>query len=79
MTEARSAPRGGQQPCPQCDQDWVHTYRRKDTGALFFMCPECESLWLNQEDVNDPTNLYLSEYMAQYDAVSVWKVIQQVS
>ncbi|MFF3816158.1 zf-TFIIB domain-containing protein [Streptomyces bluensis] len=64
--------------CPHCGQDWIHQYRRKDTGAQFFMCPECESLWLDQDEIEEPTELYLSEYMTQHDAASAWEVIEQV-
>lgn len=66
-------------PCPHCSQDWVATYRRKDSGALFFMCPECESLWLNQDEIEEPTELYLSNYMTQYDTASVWEMIERVA
>jgi predicted RNA-binding Zn-ribbon protein involved in translation (DUF1610 family) len=64
--------------CPHCGQDWVRMYRRKDTGTLFFMCPECGSLWLDESDIEEHTDLYLSEYLTQYDAASVWSVIEQV-
>ncbi|MEV7978357.1 hypothetical protein [Streptomyces sp. NPDC086519] len=64
--------------CPHCSQDWIHKYRRKDIDSVFFMCPECESLWLHEEDLEDETDMYLSEYMAQYDAVTVWSVIEKV-
>ena len=64
--------------CPHCGQDWIHMYRRRDTGSLFFMCPECESLWLNEGDIEERTDLYLSDYLAQHDAASAWSVIERV-
>ncbi|MFE1307852.1 hypothetical protein [Streptomyces sp. NPDC058755] len=63
--------------CPHCGQDWIYKYYRKDTGEFFYMCPECESLWLDGQDIEEETDLYLSEYMSRYDPVSVWNVIEK--
>ncbi|WP_086786281.1 hypothetical protein [Streptomyces caniscabiei] len=65
-------------PCPHCGQDWIKKYRTKDLKSTFFMCPECESLWLHEEDLEEGTELYLSEYMTQYDAPSAWDNIEEI-
>jgi len=64
--------------CPHCGQDWIRKYRRKDDGSHFFMCPECESLWLREENLKEETELYLSEYLYQYEAATVWNAIEEI-
>ncbi|MFI5984081.1 hypothetical protein ACIBEA_24745 [Streptomyces sp. NPDC051555] len=62
--------------CVHCGQDWVRRYRRKDSGQVFFMCPECESLWLEEEDLHDETDLYLSEFLLTGDSAKDWEAIE---
>lgn len=61
--------------CVHCGQDWVRCYKRKDSGQVFFMCPECESLWLKEEDVHDKTDMYLSEFLLTGDSAKDWEAI----
>ncbi|MFF0589294.1 MULTISPECIES: hypothetical protein [unclassified Streptomyces] len=64
--------------CPHCGQDWIRKYRVKGTDSLFYLCPECESLWLSEKELDQQTDLYLSEYMSKYDAAEVWEKIEEV-
>lgn len=61
--------------CVHCGQDWVRRFRRKDSGQVFFMCPECESVWLREADVNEETEMYLSEFVLTGDPVKDWEII----
>ncbi|MFF4603735.1 hypothetical protein ACFY12_13495 [Streptomyces sp. NPDC001339] len=61
--------------CTHCGQDWVKEYKRADTGQVFHMCPECESVWLDKNCIDDATELYLSEFMGSGDSVRDWESI----
>ncbi|MFF4423292.1 hypothetical protein ACFY04_21360 [Streptomyces sp. NPDC001549] len=49
--------------CRHCQQDWLAQYEVKSTGEEFFMCPECESIWLGRQDTSEETEDYLSEFL----------------
>ncbi|MFJ7064099.1 hypothetical protein [Streptomyces sp. NPDC101115] len=49
--------------CVHCGQDWLQNYRAKGNGESFWLCPECESLWLESQDTSEETDLYLSEFL----------------
>lgn len=62
--------------CVHCGQDWIRLFRRKDTGEQFYLCPECESLWMKGDDLNSETDLYLSEFMSLAEPGREWEVIE---
>lgn len=39
------------------------------------MCPECESLWLKEEDMREKTDMYLSEFLLAGDSGESWELI----
>lgn len=61
--------------CVHCGQDWVRRYKRKDSGQIFFMCPECESVWLSEGDRHDETDMHLSEFLLTGDSGKDWEAI----
>jgi hypothetical protein len=64
--------------CVHCGQDWVRPYRKVDTGQVFHLCPECESVWLEGEDINSETECYLSEFLGGDDSGGNWGAIAPV-
>ncbi|MEV4944367.1 hypothetical protein [Streptomyces sp. NPDC053755] len=50
-------------PCVHCGQDWLQKYQLKGTREIFWACPECESLWLEDQDTSEETDLYISEFL----------------
>ncbi|MFF1482937.1 hypothetical protein ACFVYD_36275 [Streptomyces sp. NPDC058301] len=53
----------------------MRRYRREDTGQIFFLCPECESVWPDGEDITEETDLYLSEFLRTGDPAKDWQII----
>ncbi|MDH6545474.1 Zn-finger nucleic acid-binding protein [Streptomyces sp. SPB4] len=49
--------------CPHCGQDWIAEFKMKSDGKIFYMCPECESIWLDKSLVHQETEYYLSEFL----------------
>ena len=37
--------------CPVCNQGWVEIVKDKKTNELFLCCSECETEWLNPEEI----------------------------
>ncbi|MGK5532875.1 hypothetical protein [Streptomyces sp. URMC 129] len=64
--------------CPHCGQDWLRLYRRNDTQQTFWLCPECESLWLPSDDLQEDTELYLSEFINPAERGTAWMLISEV-
>ena len=50
--------------CLHCGQDWIRKYRRNDNGQVFYLCPECESVWLDAGEPDKETEFYLSEFLS---------------
>jgi uncharacterized C2H2 Zn-finger protein len=36
--------------CPRCGQDWQVWYRNCEDGTRFLLCPECDAVWLADDD-----------------------------
>lgn len=52
--------------CVLCGEDHVRRYRvagAAGDGEVFWMCPECESLWRPGADPRKSTEAYLSVYL----------------
>ncbi|WP_033208219.1 hypothetical protein [Streptomyces bikiniensis] len=49
--------------CSHCGQDWIEKYRVKESGEVFWACPDCESLWLESQKKEEETDLYISEFL----------------
>ena len=64
--------------CAHCGQDWVQKYQRKDTGRTFYLCPECESVWLEGQNLKEDTEMYLSEFMSTGDSLKDWETITPI-
>lgn len=62
--------------CRHCGQDWLRRYRIKGEAREFLLCPECESIWLPGQDVNQDTHNYLSEILNDAPAEVQWDLIE---
>lgn len=49
--------------CSHCGQDWLERFMTRIPEEPFYMCPECESIWLEGQDVHDDTEMYLGEFL----------------
>ncbi|MET9768629.1 hypothetical protein [Streptomyces sp. NPDC006415] len=49
--------------CSHCGQDWLKLFIVRNSQERFHMCPECESIWLEGQDVQDETEVYLGEFL----------------
>jgi hypothetical protein len=41
--------------CPRCGQDWLVRVQLVPLHKEAVMCPECEAVWLREDDVGPPT------------------------
>jgi hypothetical protein len=67
---------GGRLPCTACGQDWQTCYRRRTDGRIFFLCPECDSVWLPDDDRHGPPTHSLSELFPPHQEYEVWDLIE---
>ncbi|MFJ5043323.1 hypothetical protein [Streptomyces sp. NPDC088719] len=49
--------------CSHCGQDWLKPFITRNSKESFHMCPECESIWLEGQDIHDDTEMYLGEFL----------------
>ncbi|MDI2131947.1 hypothetical protein [Yinghuangia seranimata] len=49
--------------CTLCGEDRLRRYRVPGLPEVFWMCPECESLWREGADPRASTEAYLSVYL----------------
>jgi transposase-like protein len=50
--------------CPYCGQDWVQHVRIVESGTQFWLCFECESIWLSEEWISAATAESLKDFLA---------------
>lgn len=53
--------------CPVCQQDWVNPVRIAGTEIGFWLCSECESVWLSEEWIDAKTSEYLADFMRSHN------------
>lgn len=46
--------------CPRCEQGFVVTARVKKTGAVIYLCNECEAVWFCPESIDYATFNYFN-------------------
>lgn len=49
--------------CPVCGEDWVRRAQLHDSDLIFWLCTECDSLWLSQERIGPRTSEYLGDFL----------------
>ncbi len=52
--------------CAVCTQDWVKPARIKGSSISFWLCFECESVWLSSEWIDSRSSEYLGDFMATH-------------
>lgn len=50
-------------PCPRCGQDWVERVRLTGLQRTVVMCPECDALWTNEQNISFSSFLNYHEFM----------------
>ena len=65
--------------CPGCGQGWVVPVRVRATGALIFVCEECETTWLQERAIgkDKPTNFM--DYMQSEGLNGLWTEVERMS
>jgi hypothetical protein len=49
--------------CPVCGEDWVRRARLDHSDVTFWLCTECDSVWMSQEWVGALTSEYLGDFL----------------
>jgi ribosomal protein L37AE/L43A len=52
--------------CPVCGQDWVRRARIVGTDIGFWLCSECESIWLSADWIDAETSEFLGEFLTSH-------------
>ncbi|BAL88207.1 hypothetical protein AMIS_29870 [Actinoplanes missouriensis 431] len=52
--------------CKICGQDWLVPYRSLLDGSRFLLCPECDSVWLPEDDPAERTEHSLTTVFEGY-------------
>ncbi|NYI07235.1 hypothetical protein [Allostreptomyces psammosilenae] len=61
--------------CFHCGQDWIRRYRRVHTAQVFYMCPECESVWVEGQPLDRETEFALDDFLGSPDSPTSWGMI----
>jgi hypothetical protein len=67
---------GERLPCTACGQDWQTCYRARPDGRLFFLCPECESVWLPGDDRRGSPAQVLPDLFPPRQKHEAWYLIE---
>ncbi|MEU5782054.1 hypothetical protein [Micromonospora lupini] len=64
--------------CTACGQDWQTWYRVRDDGRVFLLCPECDSIWLPEDDRHASPTRHLAELFGpQPKFFNAWALIEE--
>lgn len=61
--------------CPVCGQDWVRQAGITGTEVHFWVCRECESVWLSQEWISENTSEYLKDFLLSHGALASFAAV----
>jgi hypothetical protein len=64
--------------CPYCEQDYVWEVSIRDLPGSFYMCLECDTVWLPSQDVKDGEGQNFEDFMTQRGRVADWKAITKI-
>ena len=64
--------------CPHCRQDYVWEVTIRDLPGTFYMCLECDTVWMTPGDVSDEKGQIFETFMEQHSLKADWKAITQV-
>jgi len=65
--------------CPHCEQDAVWRVRLHSAPDLHFsMCFECDSVWLEDQEMSDQTGTRFDKHMLSLGRVPDWKDIEKL-
>ena len=53
--------------CVVCGQDYLSPYRNLLDGEQFLLCPECDSVWLEGDDLSEMPRHSLHELFADHE------------
>jgi Zn-finger nucleic acid-binding protein len=58
--------------CPRCEQGNLMKVTIRHTGAVLFVCPECEATWFNENDVDKKPFVDFGTYMESIGLQPLW-------
>lgn len=62
--------------CVYCGQDWLHLYKLRMSDVRFMICRECESVWLEGDDVLQRPKNFLDDLVEPRSDLLQWDQIE---
>lgn len=62
--------------CPVCGQDWVTRAKLRGTQTAFWVCPECESVWLSRESIGADAGEFLGNVLKWHGREDLFSEIE---
>jgi Zn-finger nucleic acid-binding protein len=64
--------------CPYCEQDYVWEVSIENIPGLFYMCLECDTVWMTTEEINNSTGCIFTNFMRNRGINPDWEDINQI-
>ena len=65
--------------CPYCKQDFLWLAKVIGVNDLVVICPECDTIWLQDEIISDGTGRNFKLLMAERERDADWKDVELMS
>lgn len=62
--------------CSLCGQDYQTWYRVRASGRAFLLCPECDAVWLPDEDRHEWPTHDLVDLFPPHQRYQAWDLIE---
>ena len=64
--------------CPACGQGWVFHMRVPKIGSEIYVCEECETTWMNRNDIGTVNHAGLMNYLQQHGLKGFWSEMEEI-
>ena len=66
--------------CPYCEQDFIWRVRLSSVPHIrFALCPECDSVWQDNEVISDQGGTNFEQYMSDIRRPLDWKDVEKLA
>ncbi|MGF7134105.1 hypothetical protein P3T40_005606 [Paraburkholderia sp. EB58] len=62
--------------CPRCEQGDIAKAKIKKTGAVLFVCQECEATWFSLEDIGVAPFVDFGTHMEEISLAPLWSELE---
>lgn len=64
--------------CPRCQQDEIVVAEIKATGAVIYVCPECDATWLLKDEISSERFLDCGTLMKGMGLSQLWDELKVI-